>query len=156
MTKVRAPSTFEDAIDRIVGRITIAKAAEVVGKGERVIRYWSDPDANRSPSIEEAALLDAAYLEAGGGEPPILAVYQLLLDRRVTPPADSAELAKVSGVLAKEVGEGLAALFKASQPGSTQADRMIAERELTDVGEALNSSLRVLGSPANVTPLRSA
>jgi len=69
MTKAREPSTFEDAILRIVDRIGWDGAADIVGKGERVIRNWSDPDMDRQPTIDEALALDEAYLKAAARVP---------------------------------------------------------------------------------------
>lgn len=51
MTKAREPNTFEDAILRIADRIGWDGAADIVGKGERVVRNWSDPDMDRRHDI---------------------------------------------------------------------------------------------------------
>lgn len=150
MTKTRAPSTFADAITRIAGQIGWAAMADVVGKGERAVRNWSDPDMDRAPSIADALALDAAYLADGGGEPPLLAVYQLMLDRRVTPAACSAELVQATGLVAKEAGEAVAAAVLASQAGASATDRAIAEREVGQAVDALTNLQRKLGG--QVTP----
>lgn len=146
MTKARNPSTFADAVTRIAGRIGWSAMADAVGKTERAVRNWSDPDMDRHPSIQDALALDAAYLAAGGGEPPIMAVYQMRLERAVQPPADSADLARASGTAAKEVGEAVAALVMAAQPGARAQDRAVADREISDAIEALTDAKRKLGA----------
>lgn len=156
MTKARVPNTFPDAITRIADRIGWAAMLEVVegATSERGVRNWGDPDMNRSPTLRDALALDAAFLAAGGGEPPLLAVYQLLLERSVQVPADCAALASVGGELAKEAGEGLQAMFRAAQPGATVQDRAVAERELSDLAEVVGKGLRVLGASSNVSTLK--
>lgn len=137
MTKAREPTTFEDAILRIVDRIGWAAAADVVGKGERVVRNWSDPDMDRQPTIDECLLLDAAYLAAGGGTPPpLFSVYMARLDRASTPPSDAKAIAMATAEAAKETGEAIAASVAAAQPGACDAVRASADREL---GEAIAS-----------------
>jgi len=146
MTKSREPTTFEDAILRIVDRIGWAAAADVVGKGERVVRNWSDPDMDRQPTIDEAMALDAAYLAAGGGEPPLMAVYSRRLDRMVKAPSDTAVLVRASQTAAVEAGQAIAALMAASQPGASAGDLALADRETEEAIEALSAAHRHLGS----------
>jgi hypothetical protein len=99
MTKAREPTTFEDAILRIVDRIGWAAAADVVGKGERVVRNWSDPDMDRQPTIDDALKLDIAYRAAGGGEPtPMLAVFMARLERASAAPSDTAAIAAATAL----------------------------------------------------------
>lgn len=148
MTKARAPSTFEDAITRIAARIGWDGAAEAVGKVEKVVRNWSDPDMNRLPSIDEALAMDAAFIASGGGEGPLMAVYQLKLERSGTPPSDIVALARATGVVARESGEAVAALVAAAQPGASAADVAKAEREVIEGIESMTSALRKLGAPA--------
>lgn len=146
MTKARDPSTFEDAILRIVDRIGWAAAADAVGKGERVVRNWSDPDMDRQPTIDEAMALDAAYLSAGGGEPPLMAVYGRRLDRMVQAPSDAAVLVRASQAAAVEAGQAIAALMAASQPGASPRDIAAADKETEEAIEALTEAHRHLGN----------
>lgn len=140
MTKARDPSTFEDAILRIVDRIGWTAAADAVGKGERVVRNWSDPDMDRQPTIDEALALDTAYMAAGGGEPPpMMAVYLTRLDRRQAPAADSAAIALATASAAKEAGEAIAAAVAASQPGATGRTKTVADKEIGDAIGALQA-----------------
>lgn len=148
MTKLRHPLTFPDAVTRIAGRIGWAAAADACGKSERSVRAWSDPELGREPCLEDALALDAAYLRAGGGEPPLMTVYATRLERAAEPAADSAELARATAVVAKETGEAVAALVAASMPGAPSRERAVAEREVAEAVEALTDAQRKLGSAA--------
>lgn len=154
MTKRRDPSTVDDAILRIAARIGWDRAAEAVGKGERVVRYWTDPDLGREPTFSEAMALDLAYIRDGGGEPPLLALYQLRLERAVQDRPDQEALVNATSLAAKEVGEALAATIQASQPGAPETVRAIADREVGEACEALLQLRRTLGPNGNVTPIR--
>lgn len=137
MTKAREPSTFEDAILRIVDRIGWDGAADIVGKGERVIRNWSDPDMDRQPTIDEALALDEAYLKAGGTSAPLMAVYTTRLERIGLKPAKSQDIALATAMAAKETGEAIAAAVAASQPAACHKVRSTAEKELGEAIEAM-------------------
>lgn len=149
MTKSREPTTFEDAILRIVDRIGWAAAADVVGKGERVVRNWSDPDMDREPTMTEALALDAAYLAAGGGNPPPMAsVYMARLERAAAAPSCSQEIALATAVAAKETGEAIAASVAASQPGACSKTRIVADKELGEAIDALQTLQVKVAVPA--------
>ena len=155
MTKVRPPSTFPDSVTRIAGRVGWQAMADAVGKSERAVRNWSDPDMDRLPSIAEALALDALYLSAGGGEPPILSLYQLLLDRASQAPADTISLARATAAAARETGEAIAAAVQAV-PASDTSARLVADREIGEAIEALSDLRTKLGVPTNVSSLRGA
>lgn len=146
MTKLRQPTTFADATTRVADRIGFAACADIVGKGERVIRNWSDPDMDRCPTFDEALALDMAYLDAGGGDPPFFAVYAARLERRLSPAADSAEIARATGAMAKEAGEAIAASVAASMPGADQRMKVVAEKELDDAIDAMQGLKTKLGA----------
>lgn len=145
MTKARDPSTFEDAIVRIADRIGWGAAADAVGKGERVVRNWSDPDMDRQPTIDEAMALDAAYLAAGGGEPPLMAVYGRRLDRMVTAPAANADRIAASQRAAIEGGQAIAALMAAGLPNACARTLAVADKETEEAIEAFTTAHRLLG-----------
>lgn len=146
MTKAREPSTYADAITRIADRIGWAAAADIVGKGERVVRNWSDPDMDREPCATEMELLDAAYLAAGGGAPPLATVLMTRLERRAAPAADSAQIANAVGHAAKEVGEAIAAGVAASMPGADRKQKVVAEKEIDDAIGALHVAKNLLNT----------
>lgn len=148
MTKARCPSSFADAVTRVAGRLGWDGTAQAVGKAERTVRNWSDPDTGAQPTIDDALRLDAAYLEAGGGEPPMLAVYQLRLERAVAPVADTAELTASAAMAAREAGEFTAAMMAAAQPGASRLDRQIAVREGIEAAAAITATVQKLGEAA--------
>lgn len=141
---------------RIMGRLTPAVAADACGCSERTVRAWSDPDLGRSPCFEDCVALDAAYLKAGGGEPPLITVYMARLERATAAPADSVELIRATQHVAKETGEAVAALVAASMPGAPARDRAVAEREVAEAVEALADAQRKLGASGEVVSLRGA
>lgn len=147
MTKARKPVTFDRAILRIVDRIGWESAAETVGKVEKVVRNWSDPDMDRAPSLAEAVRLDAAFLDAGGGEPPLMAVYQLLLDRARTPDPDMAALVAAVSASVKEGGEGHAAAMAALSPTAAPHLRAQAVAELDEAISAASRLRKLLAAP---------
>jgi hypothetical protein len=144
MTKMRAPASFEDAITRVAGVLGFEGMAAVVGKTDRAVRNWSDPDIGTLPTLEDAWRLDAAYIAECGGEPPILAAYALKLKRSAFAPGNAAAIAASMKVAAKEGGEALAALVDASQPGADQLTRQLAAREALEASEAFKSAAQQL------------
>jgi hypothetical protein len=145
MTKVRAPTSFEDAITRIAGRIGWAEMAGITGKAERTVRNWSDPETGAVPSIDEACRLDAAYLAAGGGDPPIGTVYAMRLKQAVRRAATTEELVAATGVAAVEGGQAIAALIAASQPDACEGTKAVALREVQEAVSALSAAARKVG-----------
>lgn len=149
MTKAREPNTFEDAILRIADRIGWDAAADVVGKGERVVRNWSDPDMDRRPDIEECLKLDMAYLSAGGSAPaPLLAVYLARMDRAAAKPSCPAQIVQATVVAAKEAGEAIAASVAASQTSACGKARASADRELGQAIKAMQDLQTKLATTA--------
>ncbi|MEI6419543.1 MAG: hypothetical protein WCO82_10770, partial [Sphingomonadales bacterium] len=80
MTKLRPPLSFDQAVTRVAGLIGWDECAALVGRSARAVRAWSDPDAEASPSIEQALVLDLAYRAMGGEGAPIFEVYAARLD----------------------------------------------------------------------------
>lgn len=148
MTKVRCPASFADAVTRVAGRLGWDGASQAVGKAERTVRNWSDPDTGAVPTIDDALRLDAAYLAAGGGEPPLLSVFQLRLGWADGPAADAAELAAAAATAAREAGEFSAAMMAAAQPGASRIDRQIAVREGLEAAAAITATVQKLGEAA--------
>lgn len=93
--KLRAPRRFASAVTRIKNAMGDEKCAELVDRSPSLIRKWSDPDHPSRPNLQQALVLDVAFVEAGHGAPPILSMYQERLARAVTiestqPPIDVA------------------------------------------------------------------
>lgn len=146
MTKVRAPASFEDAVTRVAGRLSWDGASQAVGKAERTVRNWSDPDTGAQPTIQDALRLDAAYLTAGGEEAPMMAVYRFMLERMAEPAISPEELAQSAADAAREAGEFTAAMMMASQPGACRSARDIALREGLEAAAAITATVKKLGA----------
>ncbi|MBG6116230.1 hypothetical protein IWY39_000034 [Sphingobium sp. JAI105] len=72
MTKERDPATVEQAVFLVSERIGWQRMAEICGlRSEQAVRYWSDPDNPTCVTVENAARLDAAFLQDGGLYAPI-------------------------------------------------------------------------------------
>lgn len=154
MTKAREPDTFPDGVTRVAGLIGWAAAADAVGKVERAVRAWSDPDSGRYPCIDDCLALDAAYITAGGGDPPLLGVYMRRLEAISRPPASLAEVVEAGAHAMRASGEFAADLMAAAQPGATPAMRKKALREATDAADAIvAAAARLNAADDKVTPL---
>ena len=82
--KLRNPREFSAAITRIRGELGEDACARAVGRSASLIRKWADPDHASLPGLEQALLLDAAYVAAGHGEAPLLKLYEALLEDAVS------------------------------------------------------------------------
>lgn len=149
MTKLRAPLSFDQAITRIAGVLGWDFAASLVGRSPRAVRAWSDPDADASPCIEHALLLDLAYRAAGGEGSPIFEVYAAKLDLDAQSASAARCLPSLTANAARENGEAIAALALASQPGAPIGIRAAAKREVEEGIQALGQALLALNVPAD-------
>ena len=113
MTKWRDPYSLEAALTEIISELGDSGAAEVVGKSERLVYMWSNPDEEVAPKLSQALHLDVAYVNKTGKQAPLLTAYQGLLSRyaRFKPvPVESIErealdVAAETGDLARAVRE---------------------------------------------------
>lgn len=116
MTKRREPLTFHRALTVIAARIGWDKCAMVVGRSERLVRMWSDPDADSEISILDAFRLDRAFIAAGGDHGPFHQVFTVQLELAARESA-STDLAFAAGKAARESGEAVSALIEAAASG---------------------------------------
>lgn len=146
MTKLRDALTFEDAVIKIVALIGWNGAAAAVNKTERLVRYWSDPDDDKAPTIEQALKLDAAYASKGGEGAPFLSAYAYQLELTGFGSSTSDALVHLVAKAAKETGEAVSALLEASRPGAPRQARDIALRESGEAIDALEEARRAAGA----------
>ncbi|ATC34146.1 hypothetical protein CA606_18415 [Caulobacter vibrioides] len=146
MTKRRVPASFQDAVATIGGFLTYPVAAEAVGKAERTVRNWSDPDTGALPTIEDAVRLDAAFIAAGGGDPPMLAAYAMRLERASMASAGAAEVAASMKAAVREGNEAVNAMFDALERGGDRLAREVAAREALEAADAFKSAAQKLVS----------
>lgn len=120
MTKRRQPLTFADALTRIVGHLTYSEAARILGRSERMIYIWTDPDNDVSPSLDQALALEAAYRASGGVGQPILDAYAFQLDIQVVDQtACHRALTNDIATLARECGDAIATGIGITQTGAS-------------------------------------
>lgn len=154
MTKVRAPLTFSLAISTAVGPLGWAEAARIVRRATRTVRHWAESDRKGTPTLDQALALDRAYMEGGGGFPPILASYARQLDVVLTPSAACRNLlADDIAAVSIETADAVSTALMVMKPGAspTAVHRAIAETEEASVGVT-----RLLGRLKSFLPSNSA
>jgi len=83
MTRRRDPQTIAGAVAAVVGALTKEHCADMLNvKPRQIWRYADDTEDGTPITVENALRLDAAYVNEGHGDAPILKVYRQLLDRR--------------------------------------------------------------------------
>ncbi|MDB5690284.1 MAG: hypothetical protein JWL91_2160 [Sphingomonas bacterium] len=134
MTKVRAPLTFAQAVTRIAGLVGWDEACRIVGRAERTVRLWSEPDQGGSCTLDQARDLDAAYRAAGGDGAPLLDAYAFQLEVQVVHRvACRQELANEIEEVSRETGEAIALSIAILNPAATPAQH---HRALAEVDQA--------------------
>ncbi|MFN3387467.1 MAG: hypothetical protein ACK40O_00935 [Allosphingosinicella sp.] len=146
MTKLRAPLTFDLALERVAGVVGWSRVAEILGVAYRTVRDWTDPDTTPdvgcSVTLAKAVQLDVDYRAAGGEGAPMLQCFALLVETSLADACVSAvERARAAAKAAKENGEALQAQILASLPGACPGTIQIARRETE---EAISAQVEVL------------
>ncbi|AOH83638.1 hypothetical protein AWL63_06275 [Sphingomonas panacis] len=119
MTKPVAPLTFPHAIRRVAAVLDYPEIARVVRRSPSLARKWSDPATGKSPSLNQALAIEAAYRAAGGEGSPILEAFGFQLDAMIVEQsACQRALADEIAHFAKECGEAIAVSIAITQPGS--------------------------------------
>lgn len=77
--KVRNPKEFAGAISKIRSAIGDERCATAVDRTASLVRKWADPDHASLPNIEQAMLLDMAFVEEQKKKPPLLELYAELV-----------------------------------------------------------------------------
>ena len=145
MTKSREPLSWADAMTRIVGLIGNAEAQRITGKSERWVYSCSDPDGTLSPTVAQAAALDAAYITAGGQEAPFAEAMSAQVGEAVLRQmACRATLISDLGAAAKETGEAIASGLDATRPGASPTIIHRALAEQLDARRAIGVVIRRL------------
>lgn len=114
MTKRRDPLTYQATLTTVADLIGWDRCAVICGvRSERTVRYWSDPDCETEIRMIDAERLDCAYMDHGGDHAPFHRLHALRLDIAGRKPRVLC-LTDLAGKAAKETGEAVAALVKAS------------------------------------------
>lgn len=123
--KLRTPGTLSAAIDLIKNRLSEKECARILDRSESLIRKWVDPDDPSLPNLRQCLMLDAAYIQAGYGEPPIQNWYMQRLEGITSgEPKNAADL--VLATLQAQAGIGQLALLVAefSKRGGYSKDHL--------------------------------
>lgn len=142
MTKRREPLTFHRALTEIAGRIGWDKCAMLVGRSERLVRMWSDPEADSEISIIDALRLDKAFLASGGEHAPFNRVFTLQLE--IASSEVDIDVTLAAAKAAKEGGEAVAALIAAATRPTDIEARRRAYHEAEEAVDALTDGIAAL------------
>lgn len=147
MTKLRVPHSWADAVTRICDRVGDPVAATAVGKCERLVRAWSDPDDAKLPSLDQALSLSAAYAISGGEDAPFLDAFAFQLDARTVEctPCRRALTADVA-LAVREFGEACASALRLADPDASPRDAHRAFADAQEADAAIDGLLRRLSS----------
>ncbi|MFC1665196.1 hypothetical protein ACFL17_06160 [Pseudomonadota bacterium] len=104
--KLRKPGTLSTAITLIKTNLGEEICANVVDRSASLVRKWADPDDPALPNLQQGLQLDAAYIRAGFGEPPVQAWYASHLERIVSQrPEEALDIVLSTLGLQSAVGE---------------------------------------------------
>jgi len=121
--KPRTPKSMAAAVTKIMTALSDERCAEIVGRSDSLIRKWADPDHASSPTLHQAMALDIVYAREGHGDPPILGVYEdILNDALDERKGDIADILmstlSVQGVVG-DLSEAVKAALDPSGPGGS-------------------------------------
>lgn len=147
MTKLRAPLSIEQALQRIAGQLPtgVEAMAAVAQRQPGTIRAWMDPDRTEQVTLDAAIALDLAFQAEGGSGAPLFEAYATRLQlAEAARFADRHRLLDHAHGVAKEGGEAIAAIIAAARPDATELDRRAAHREAAEAYEKLRDILPLL------------
>ena len=131
MTKPRDAITIENTLYRVLGEITIERAAEVTGKSLSYLRSLTDPDKRERLTIEDSRTLDLEYRAQGNIGYPLLDTQIRMIEAAENDKfAEEHAFGQLACDYVKESGEASAALVAAMLPGATIQCLEAALREL--------------------------
>lgn len=144
MTKRRAPLTVENALFRVLGELTVERAAEVTGRAPAYLRAIADPDRREQLTVIDLLALDSEAIRCGHGAPLFETVGALLKSVQSEVFADELAIADVLGELLKEDAEAHQALCRAMRPGAPFGSVEAALVELEQSAHAHQRGMTVL------------
>ncbi len=141
MTVTRDPMTVEEALDRVIGSLTMRGAVEATGRQEHYLRALSHPRKREKLTVIDLLKLDIAHLHKDGTTPIFDTVATILRSTQAEMFADEAQLAALSITMLRENSEAEIAVIEATRPDASPGAWDRAEKELS---EALPMMTRVL------------
>jgi hypothetical protein len=137
--KQRHPKHFSTAVTKIKTQTGENRCAEIVDRSTSLIRKWSDPDQTSIPNLEQAALLDEAFVRGGFGKPPLLELYGELMSDALSEASKKSE--PVNMLLAALTVQGVIGDLSEAIRGALSEDgdggRTITPRERTTILQIL-------------------
>jgi hypothetical protein len=133
--KPRHPKKFASAVTKIRSVIGDERCAAAVGRSTSLVRKWADPDHSSLPNVEQAVLLDAAYIEHEHKKPPLLDLYTDVMAEYLS--ADRNQKVRVDILLSTLSVQGIVgdlseAIREALSPQS-EGGRQLTPRERSDI-----------------------
>jgi hypothetical protein len=151
MTKLRTPTSFENALFQLLGALTIEVAAEVTGRSVSYLREAADEDKPQQLTLRDAYRLDVAHRAAGLGGVPIYEAYGRQLDcDEAARFATASTLGQHLRALLREGADAHLALADAATPGADRGDRLHAVRELEELDREVTRALAAARSAAGL------
>ena len=131
MTKTRDAVSIENTLYRVLGEITIERAAEVTGKSLSYLRSLTDPAKRERLTIEDSRILDLEYRAQGNVGYPLLDTQIRMIEAAENDKfAEEHAFCQLACDYVKESGEASAALVAAMLPGASIQCLESALREL--------------------------
>lgn len=133
--KPRHPKKFASAVTKIRSALGDELCAAAVGRSASLVRKWADPDHSSLPNVEQAVLLDAAYIEHAHKKPPLLDLYTDVMAEYVD--ADKNQKVRVDILLSTLSVQGIVgdlseAIREALSPNS-DGGRQLTPRERSEI-----------------------
>ncbi len=145
MTIDRPTETFDQAVTTVAGGIGWLAMSKITKRTNCTITYSSQPNCKTTPTLRQAAALDAAYRAAGGNDAPLTYALAYAVDVQYSnETACYRALAADTAQFVREAGELGAALIDAVQPGASPRARNRALVKAQQVETALDAILRRL------------
>lgn len=140
--KLRMPGTLSAALNEIKGKLTERRCAEIVERSESLIRKWADPDDPALPNLRQSLLLDAAYMRAGFGEPPIQSWYMDRLDEVISDtPNDTTSIVQSTLHAQSALGNIALAVAQFTEGGSEHGEALSSNERAVLLGMVEKLSL---------------
>lgn len=145
MTKLRPPLSTENALDLIIGALTIEGAAKAADRKVSYLRALSDPDKDQKLTVDDAIALDLAYLAAGHAGTPLFDSIGLRLRTAESLDLTGAAILNDHAIdVTKEGSEAIVALLTASTPTPDPVALRSALKELVESHRAHEAAIRTV------------
>lgn len=147
MTVPKPPLTVEEALDRVIGLLTMPAAVEATGRKASYLRALSHPRKREKLTVIDMIKLDVAHMKAGLPGAPIFETVATILQAAQPALFSSAyEISRMTIDVVKEDAESQVALIEASLPGADRKTMLRALKEAVDSLSARHRAVAVIKS----------